>query len=261
MADVINLTGVSVVRSGRTIVSDLDWAVSEGQQWVILGPNGAGKTTVLQIAATLLHPSAGTAEVLDERIGAVDVFELRPRIGLASSALGARIPDSERVRDVILTSAWAVLGRWQEAYEAADTRRAEALLDQWGLAAVADASFATLSEGERKRALIARALMADPELLLLDEPAAGMDLAGREDLLVRLDDLAVRDYAPTQVMVTHHVEEIPVTASHVLLMRGGRAVAQGPLQETLTSEAVSATFGIDIDLSRSSSRWSAQVRR
>ena len=259
MSDVINLVDVSVVRSGTTILGNLDWAVAEGENWVVLGPNGAGKTTVLQVAATLVHPSSGTAEVLDERIGRVDVFELRPRIGLASSALAAQVPDSERVRDVVLTSAWAVLGRWRESYDPADEQRARDLLQTWGLASLADQRFGTLSEGERKRATIARALMADPELLLLDEPAAGLDLAGREDLLRRIDDLADDDFAPTVVMVTHHVEEVPAGATHGLMLRDGRMVAAGPLEEVLTSDTISATFGLPVEVQRHGQRWSARA--
>ena len=259
MSDVINLVDVSVVRSGTTILGNLDWAVAEGENWVVLGPNGAGKTTVLQVAATLVHPSSGTAEVLDERIGRVDVFELRPRIGLASSALAAQVPDSERVRDVVLTSAWAVLGRWRESYDPADEQRARDLLQTWGLASLADQRFGTLSEGQRKRATIARALMADPELLLLDEPAAGLDLAGREDLLRRIDDLADDDFAPTVVMVTHHVEEVPAGATHGLMLRGGRMVAAGPLEEVLTSDTISATFGLPVEVQRHGQRWSARA--
>jgi iron complex transport system ATP-binding protein len=260
VSDVINLVDVSVVRSGTTILGNLDWAVAEGENWVVLGPNGAGKTTVLQVAATLVHPSSGSAEILDERIGRVDVFELRPRIGLASSALAAQVPDSERVRDVVMTSAWAVLGRWRESYDPADEQRAAELLETWGLAGLADNRFGTLSEGERKRATIARALMADPELLLLDEPAAGLDLAGREDLLRRIDDLADDDFAPTVVMVTHHVEEVPAGATHVLLLRGGRLVAAGPLEEVLTSDTISATFGLPVEVQRHGGRWSARAR-
>lgn len=259
MSDVINLVDVSVVRAGREILSGIDWAVAEGQNWVVLGPNGAGKTTLLQIAATLLHPSRGTAEILDERIGAVDVFELRPRIGLASSALAARVPDSERVTDVVMTSAWAVLGRWRESYESADAQRTSELLGIWGLSALANSRFGTLSEGERKRATIARALMADPELLLLDEPAAGLDIAGREDLLTRIDALAADDSAPSLVMVTHHVEEIPEATTHVLLLRDGACVGAGPVDEVLTSERVSATFGLAVTVERVGSRWTAHV--
>ncbi len=259
MSDVINLVDVCVTRSGKRILDGVDWAVAEGENWVVLGPNGAGKTTVLQIAATLIHPSSGTAEVLDERLGGVDVFEVRPRIGLASSALASQVPDSERVRDVVMTSAWAVLGRWREAYGSADESRADELLAAWGLAELADRRFGTLSEGERKRATIARALMADPELLLLDEPAAGLDLAGREDLLQRIDALAEDPFAPTVVMVTHHVEEIPQQTSHVLLLRDGKVVATGPLDEVLTSERVSDTFGLDIEVERHGLRWSARA--
>lgn len=259
MSDVINLVDVSVLRGGRAILAEVNWAVAEGQTWVVLGANGAGKTTVLQIAGTLMHPSLGTAEVLDERLGAVDVFELRPRIGLASSALAARIPAQEKVRNVVVTSAWAVLGRWREDYDVADLDRADVLLGTWGLDSLADARFGTLSEGERKRAIIARALMADPELLLLDEPAAGLDIAGREDLLGRLDALLADESAPTVVMVTHHVEEIPQGATHVLLLREGAVVAQGPIEEVLTSENVSATFGLPVAVHRVGRRWSAHV--
>ncbi|HQR79920.1 MAG TPA: ABC transporter ATP-binding protein [Actinomycetota bacterium] len=259
MADVINLVDVSVIRSGQKILADLDWSVSEGENWVVLGPNGAGKTTVLQIAATLIHPSSGTAEILDERIGAVDVFELRPRIGLASSALAGQVPPGERVLDVVLTSAWAVLGRWREAYDPADEQRARALLMAWGLSDLADHRFGTLSEGERKRTIIARALMSDPELLLLDEPAAGLDLGGREDLLRRIDALTDDEHAPTVVMVTHHVEEVPRGTTHVLLLRAARAVAAGPVDDVLTSANVSATFGIDVVVQRHEDRWSARV--
>jgi len=260
VSDVINLVDVSVIRSGQKILADVNWAVAEGESWVVLGPNGAGKTTMLQIAATLIHPSSGTAEILDERIGAVDVFELRPRIGLASSALAAQVPDGERVRDVVLTSAWAVLGRWRESYDATDQLRAKDLLDTWGLTALADHRFGTLSEGERKRTLIARALMSDPELLLLDEPAAGLDLGGREDLLRRIDALAQDDFSPTVVMVTHHVEEVPRATTHVALLREGRLVAAGPVAEVLTSDAVSAAFGIDVVVEPHGQRWTAYVK-
>ncbi len=259
MSDVINLVDVCVMRSGRWILRDVNWAVAEGENWVVLGPNGAGKTTVLQIAATLMHPTRGTAEVLDERLGGVDVFEVRPRIGLASSALASRVPEAERVRDVVMTSAWAVLGRWREAYGPADESRAEELMAAWGLAGLAGDRFGTLSEGERKRAIIARALMADPELLLLDEPAAGLDIAGREDLLRRIDALADDVGAPTVVMVTHHVEEIPRGTTHVLLLREGQVVVGGPIDEVLDSPNVSRTFDIEVSVQRHGLRWSAHV--
>ncbi|MFM2437599.1 MAG: hypothetical protein RLZ55_410, partial [Actinomycetota bacterium] len=172
MAAVIDFSGVGVDLGGAEVLHDIDWTVADGERWVVLGPNGAGKSTLLELAAALRHPTRGTASVLGERLGAVDVFELRPRIGLASPAIGARIPGRERALDAVVTAAWAVTGRWREDYDPADEQRAVALLDLLGAAHLVERTFGTLSEGERKRVLIARALMTDPELLLLDEPAA-----------------------------------------------------------------------------------------
>ena len=262
-ADVLQLAGVSVVRDGSTLLDRVDWAVHEGDRWVVLGPNGAGKTTLLQIAAALMHPTRGAAFVLGERLGRVDVFELRPRIGLASAALAERLPAEERVSDVVVTASYAVLGRWREQYDAVDARRADELLGALGVAHLADRRFGTLSEGERKRVQIARALMADPELMLLDEPAAGLDLGGREDLVRRLGEIAEDDEAPALVVVTHHVEEIPPGFTHVLLLRGGRVVAAGPLETTLTARNLTATFGLPLVLERHATaagdRWAARA--
>ncbi|HOZ59069.1 MAG TPA: ATP-binding cassette domain-containing protein, partial [Nakamurella multipartita] len=218
---------------------------------------GAGKTTLLQIAAGLMFPTSGRVHILGERLGAVDVAELRPRIGLSSAALAGRVPPQERVLDVVVSAGYGVVGRWREAYDELDFARGRELLDAMGVAALADRTYGTLSEGERKRTLAARALMADPELLLLDEPAAGLDLGGREELLGRLTRLAVDPYAPTTVLVTHHVEEIPPAFSHVLLLRGGRVVAAGPLADTLTAEALSETFGMTLALERRGERYFA----
>ncbi len=257
MGDVLELASVRVVRGNKTLLDNLSWQVKEGERWVILGPNGAGKTTLLQIAAARLHPTSGVAGILDEVLGAVDVFELRPRIGLASAALANQIPEGEKVLNVVVTAAYGVTGRWREEYERDDERRAFALLDAWGMSTFLNRPFASLSEGERKRVQIARALMTDPELLLLDEPAAGLDLAGREDLVRRLSLLAADEEAPAIVLVTHHLEEVPPGFTHALLIRDGAVVAQGPLDEVLTEQNLSDTFGLPLTLSRHNGRFSA----
>jgi len=259
VVEVLSFRGVTVVRGGRPIVDQLDWTVTEDQRWVVLGPNGAGKTTLLQLAGAQFHPTSGRVEVLGEALGAVDVFDLRPRIGLASAALVERIPSDERVLDVVVTAAWSVTGRGLEAYEDPDLVRAGSVLRTVGAEALADRQFGTLSEGERKRVQIARALMTDPELLLLDEPAAGLDLGAREDLVTRLAAIATDRWAPVQVLVTHHVEEIPAGFTHVMLMSEGRVVASGPIQETLTGRALSQTFGTRLRSGRVRGRYWARA--
>jgi iron complex transport system ATP-binding protein len=260
MSDVLALAGVSVVRGGRAILDDVSWEVEEGQRWVVLGPNGAGKTTLLQLASARMHPTTGVVGVLGEVLGTVDVFELRPRIGLSSAVLADRIPPREKVRDVVVTASYAVVGRWHEAYDRMDEGRALELLDALGAAQLADRVFGTLSEGERKRVQIARALMTDPELMLLDEPAAGLDLGGREDLVKRLGTLAADLAAPALVLVTHHVEEIPPNFTDVLLLRQGRVVAQGPVEITLTAENLERTFGMPLELEHRGDRFAARAR-
>jgi iron complex transport system ATP-binding protein len=258
MSDVLDLVDVSVVRDGHRLLDAVTWAVADGERWVVVGPNGAGKTTLLQVASAHLHPTSGSVRILDERLGATDVFELRPRIGLASAAFADRLPRREKVADVVVTASYAVVGRWRERYEGSDEVRALQLLDQMGVGGLRERTFGTLSEGERKRVQIARALMTDPELLLLDEPAAGLDLGGREDLLRRLGMLAQDPYAPALVMVTHHVEEIPPGFTHLLMLRDGRLVASGPLEETLTSAALSECFGLPLVVDRHVHRWAAR---
>lgn len=260
MSDVLALAGATVVRGGSTLLSEIDWEVEEGQRWVVLGPNGAGKTTLLQLASGRMHPTRGVVGILGEVMGAVDVFELRPRIGLASAALAERIPSRERVTDVVVTASWGVVGRWREAYDGLDHTRALELLEALGAGHLADRTHGTLSEGERKRVQIARALMTDPELMLLDEPAAGLDLGGREDLVGRLGQIAGDLEAPALVMVTHHVEEIPPHFTDVLLLREGQVVAQGPLEITLTEANLSETFGLDLVLEQHGQRWAARAR-
>lgn len=260
MSDVLALAGATVVRGESTLLSEIDWEVEEGQRWVVLGPNGAGKTTLLQLAAARMHPTRGVVGVLGEVLGAVDVFDLRPRIGLASASLAERIPPRERVSDVVVTASWGVVGRWRESYDGLDHARAVELLEALGAGHLADRTYGTLSEGERKRVQIARALMTDPELMLLDEPAAGLDLGGREDLVGRLGQIAGDLEAPALVMVTHHVEEIPPHFTDVLLLREGQVVAQGPIEITLTEATLSQTFGIDLVLEQHGDRWSARAR-
>ena len=256
---VLDLSDVTVVRGTTRILDQVTWRVEEGERWVILGPNGAGKTTLLQIASAHLHPTSGSASVLGERLGAVDVFELRPRIGLTSAALAELIPPNERVLDVVMSASYAVTGRWREEYLSVDTQRAADLLARLGAGVLAERSFGTLSEGERKRVQIARALMTDPELLILDEPAAGLDLGSREDLLGRLSEIAATPDGPVVVLVTHHVEEIPQHTTHALLLRGGRVVASGPLDQVVTTPWLTATFGLPLLLSEHSGRYFARA--
>ncbi len=252
------LDRVAVVRGRTHLLREVTWRVEEDERWVVLGPNGAGKTTLLTVASAGLFPTRGTVHLLGERLGAADVQELRTRIGVSSAALAERIPAEETVRNVVLTASWSVVGRFRESYDRMDEARAAALLEQLGMAALADREYGTLSEGERKRTQIARALMTDPELLLLDEPAAGLDLGGREDLVRRLAQLADDPDAPALVLVTHHVEEIPPGFTHALLIREGSVVAQGLLHQTVTSGHLSETFGVPLMVSFVDGRFTAR---
>ncbi len=259
MSIALEFTDVVVRREGRDIIDHVTWQVDDDQRWVILGPNGAGKTTLLQLADTLMHPTSGAVTVLGETLGRTDVFELRPRIGFASSAMAKRVPREETVLNTVLTAAYSVLGRWNENYEDIDERRALRVLGDWRLDHLADRTFGTLSDGEQKRVQIARAVMTDPELLLLDEPTASLDLGSREELLALLSGYASSPTTPAMLMVTHHVEEIPVGFTHVLLMREGRIVAAGPIDDTLTADTLTETFGMPIVLSSEEGRYAARA--
>ena len=257
----IDFRGVTLRRGGRLLVGPIDWQVELDERWVVIGPNGAGKTSLLRMAAAMEHPSGGTATVLGERLGRVDLAELRQRVGLSSSALAQRIPDDELVRDLVVSAGYAVLGRWRERYDEMDTVRALDTLESVGAEHLADRTYGTLSEGERKRVLIARSLMTDPELLLLDEPAAGLDLGGREELVARLADLAADPDAPALVLVTHHVEEIPPGFSHCLILAEGQVVASGLLADTMTAENLSTAFGQSIAVDTIDGRYFARRAR
>ncbi|MGM7665937.1 ABC transporter ATP-binding protein [Microbacterium sp. A93] len=259
MPSALEFTDAVVRRDGRNIIDHVTWQVAHDQRWVVLGPNGAGKTTLLQLADTLMHPTEGTVTVLGEMLGRTDVFELRPRIGFASSAMAKRIPSDETVLNVVLTAAYSVMGRWNEQYENIDERRALRVLGEWKLDHLADRTFGTLSDGEQKRVQIARAVMTDPELLLLDEPTASLDLGAREELLSLLSGYASSPTTPAMVMVTHHVEEIPVGFTHVLLIRDGSIVAAGPIAETLTADALTEAFGMPILLTSDEGRYAARA--
>ena len=258
-ADVLRLRGVGVRYDRSMLLRDVDWTVKSGESWVIIGPNGAGKTTLLQVAATLLRPTHGTVEVLGEPLHQADIADLRTRIGMSSAAVADRVPEREKVIDLVLTAAYGILGRDSEDYDSDDVTRAVELLDALGCAHLIRRRFASLSEGERKRVQIARSLMADPELLLLDEPAAGLDLGGREELLQRIAALLRDPRSPLMIMVTHHVEEVPDGFSHAMLMRKGAVVAAGPLPEVFTEQNLSRTFGVPLQLERRAARWSARV--
>jgi iron complex transport system ATP-binding protein len=260
MVAVIEFADVTVRRGSATLLDKISWRVAEGERWVVLGPNGAGKTTLLQVASAQIHPTDGVAGILDEVLGTVDVFELRPRIGLTSAVLAERIPRIGLVRDVVVSASYAVVGRWREAYDELDHDRARELLDSVGAAHLLDRTFGTLSEGERKRVQIARALMADPELLLLDEPAAGLDLGGREDLVSTLSALALDPASPATVLVSHHVEEIPPGFTHAMLIRSGKVVASGALAEVVTEEHLTETFDMPLVLTHEAGRWAARRR-
>jgi iron complex transport system ATP-binding protein len=260
MPSVLDFAEVTIRRGQATLLDRVTWTVDGDERWVILGPNGAGKTTLLQVASAQMHPTSGVAGILDAVLGAIDVFDLRPRIGLTSAALAERIPRHETVRDVVVSAAYGVVGRWREAYDELDHDRAWSLLVEVGMSKFADRTFGTLSEGERKRVQIARALMSDPELLLLDEPAAGLDLGGREDLVSTLSVLANDPGSPATVLVSHHVEEIPPGFTHALLLRDGAVLAQGPVDEVITAVNLSATFGMPLLVRHEDGRWSARRR-
>lgn len=246
----LNLVGIHVRRDGVEILRGVDLVVAASERWVVLGPNGCGKTTLLRVAALALHPTAGSVEVLGQRLGATDVRQLRRRVGFVSSALAAQLRPTLPAIDVVMTARFAALEPWWHRYDTADRRRAAACLGEVGITQLADRTYGTLSAGEQQRVLIARTLMTEPAVLLLDEPTANLDLAAREVVVAALDRLAQDPAGSPMVVVSHHVDEIPPHMTHVLMMRDGSVVASGPVAEAMTPAALSECFGIELDVHR-----------
>jgi iron complex transport system ATP-binding protein len=256
--EILDLQDVTVRRGSNEILSHVSWQVLPAQRWIVMGSNGAGKTTLMQICSGFMHPTTGNAKILGYELGRTDVRELRTLVGISSATVVALLPPEETVLDSILTSAYGISGRWRERYDQVDRDRAHSLMADWGLTNFASRRIGNLSEGERKRVQIARALMCDPELLILDEPAAGLDVGGREDLVARLARFADDADSPSLVLVTHHVEEIPPNFTHALLLKSGQVSAQGALTEVISSATMSQAFGIPLDVEYGDQRWHAQ---
>ncbi len=256
---VLELVDVHRRTGGTMILNGVDWRIDQGQHWVVLGPNGSGKSTLLQIAGLHLHPTTGTVRVLGEELGRSDVRALRTRIGYASASLADSLRPDLPTIDVVMTARHGALEPWWHDYTDDDRSRARDLLKRMGCVHRVDHRFGALSSGERQRVLLARTLMVDPDLLLLDEPTAGLDLGGREELVTMLADMAIDPAIPPMVQVTHHVEEVPPGFTHALLMDGGRSVDSGPLVEVLTARALSDCYGLSLSLSQDAGRWSVRV--
>jgi iron complex transport system ATP-binding protein len=255
----VRLRGISVVRDGLAILDGVDWDVGQGERWAVLGPNGSGKTTLLRVAGMRLLPTRGTVEVLGETYGRCDARAVRQRVAFVSQNILRGLRPTLSAHEVVLTGRHAALETWWHRYDEDDHLQVRRLLEAAGLAAAADRPFGVLSEGERQQVLLARALMAEPELLLLDEPAAGLDLGARERLVAYLAALAADPGTPPLVLVTHHVEELPAGITHAVLVRGGRLVAVGTAADVLTTEAVSSCFGVDVTIERADGRWTPRA--
>lgn len=256
---VLAMKDVWFVRDGRTLLANISWRVRSDERWVVMGANGSGKTSLIRIAGLYEHPSSGSVIVAGETLGHTDVRTLRRRIALVSAAVVDMIRPGLICRDVVMSAKFAALEPWWHTYTRGDAERAVELLEQQGVGSLAERTFASLSTGQKQRVLLARALMGSPDLVLLDEPCTGLDLRAREELLAGLSTLADDTTSAPTVLVTHHVDEIPSGYSHLLLLKGGRIMAEGPLEDTLTAEALSATFEIPLQLERHlDGRWSAR---
>jgi iron complex transport system ATP-binding protein len=261
MRPALRLTDVRLVREGHSILEDVTWAVDPAERWIVLGPNGSGKTSLIQIAALYLHPSSGSVEVLGETLGRCDVRVVRRRIGLASSALTAQLRPQLSALDTVVTARYAALEPWWHMYSDADREAARRALSRLGVDGYAARPVGTLSTGEQQRVLLARAFLGDPGLVLLDEPTARLDLGGREAMVAALAELAADPTAPPMVVVTHHVDEIPPSFDHGLVLRDGRVLAAGPLASTMTDDILSEAFGLRLRVdSRPNGRLTAFAR-
>jgi iron complex transport system ATP-binding protein len=260
MSLVLDFNNVTVLRDQKPILNNVDWQVHSNQRWVIVGPNGAGKTTLLRVAASQIHPSTGTAKLLGSTLGEVNVFELRTRIGFASNAMSVHIPNSETVLDAVMTASYGITGRWNEKYDDVDQRRAKRVLTEWQLEELSNRPFGTLSDGERKRVQIARSVMPDPEILLLDEPVASLDMAAREHTISVLGGYAFAPTAPAIIMVTHHIEEIPKGFTHALILSRGQVYAAGEIDATLTTEKISGAFGFGLEVTKDGDRFRVRAK-
>jgi iron complex transport system ATP-binding protein len=257
---VIALRNVAVRREGVSILAGIDWEVGAGERWVLLGPNGSGKTTLLALSGARLWPSQGEVEILGARLGRVDVRTLRPRISLVSGSVTRQLRAELPARNVVVAGRDGALETWWHPYPEEDWAKADGLLAEAGVGSIADRPFGVISEGERQQVLLARALMGSPELLLLDEPAAGLDLGARERLVTRLGVLAGDPSCPTMVLVTHHCEEIPPGFTHAGLIRQGRLLAAGRLERIVTSALVSDCFDVAVDVGCDDARWWSRAR-
>lgn len=259
---VVQLTNVSFVRDGRIIVAPLDWQIAADERWLVLGANGSGKTSLMRICAMYEHPSSGEVRVLGQTLGRTDVRVLRRSIGYLSAAMSAQIRPALDCIDVVMTAKYAALEPWWHRYDDADRNRALDCLERMGVAAFADRSLGRLSSGEQQRVLLARTLMNDPALVLLDEPSARLDLGGREQLVAALSELTMSQTSPPLVLVTHHLDEVPTGMTHALLLRDGRVVATGPIDDALTSETLSDCFAMPLTLEqRDDGRMAAWAQR
>ena len=259
MGPALQLTDISLELDGTTVLAGIDWTVARGERWVILGANGAGKTTLLRVAALYQHPSRGTVDVLGERLGRCDVRTLRERIAFSSPALVAALEPRMTASEVVMTAKYAALAPWWHTYTAADRARALELLEHFRAEALAEHRLPTLSAGERQRVLLARTLMNEPGIVLLDEPTAGLDVGGREELVHDLTQWARDSARPPLVLVTHHLEEIPPGFTHALVMKDAQVLTSGPLSEAVTSDVLSDAFGIRLRVDESDGRYAARL--